>query len=124
MRVGVFVLAMLLLFSVLSFASHEPIPDMEHGESITSEAGVPSKVGGGGVLFKVKDAGNVFFSHIFHVETKGLRCTDCHDAIYITTKKTSASTMKEMQMGKSCGACHNGKKAFSVKADCGRCHSR
>ena len=32
--------------------------------------------------------------------------------------------MKEMQKGKSCGACHNGKTAFSVKGDCTKCHKK
>ncbi len=32
--------------------------------------------------------------------------------------------MKQMQQGKSCGACHNGKKAFSVKGDCVKCHKK
>jgi c(7)-type cytochrome triheme protein len=30
--------------------------------------------------------------------------------------------MKQMEKGKSCGACHDGKKAFSVKGECAKCH--
>jgi c(7)-type cytochrome triheme protein len=32
--------------------------------------------------------------------------------------------MKQMEKGKSCGACHDGKKAFSVKGDCAKCHTK
>ena len=109
----------------LSVAVHEPVPDMEHGESVTAETPlVPGKVGGGGISFKVKDAGDVFFSHDSHVEGARLKCTDCHDALYITTQKSVAATMKDMQKGKSCGACHDGKKAFDVKSNCGNCHKK
>ncbi len=35
-------------------------------------------------------------------------------------------TMKDMEAGKNCGACHNGTKAFSVKdpANCAKCHKK
>jgi c(7)-type cytochrome triheme protein len=32
--------------------------------------------------------------------------------------------MKEMQKDKSCGSCHNGKTAFSVKGNCATCHKK
>jgi len=32
--------------------------------------------------------------------------------------------MKAMESGKSCGACHDGKTAFSVKGDCAKCHKQ
>jgi c(7)-type cytochrome triheme protein len=32
--------------------------------------------------------------------------------------------MKQMQKGKSCGSCHNGKVAFSVKGECIKCHKK
>jgi c(7)-type cytochrome triheme protein len=30
--------------------------------------------------------------------------------------------MPDMESGKSCGACHDGQEAFSVKKDCDKCH--
>ena len=35
-------------------------------------------------------------------------------------------TMKDMEAGKGCGACHNGTKAFGVKdaASCAKCHKK
>ena len=30
--------------------------------------------------------------------------------------------MADMEKGKTCGACHNGNKAFTVAGNCGNCH--
>jgi len=76
-------------------------------------------VGGGDVTLKSK-GGNVVFSHEMHVSGAGQKCTSCHDKLYTNAKQHKKATMKEMQKGKSCGACHNGKTAFSVKADCAK----
>ena len=126
---GVFFLAMLLTFllAASSYAAHEKDPDTEHGESIATDAtfvGGPSRVGGGDVTFEVKKAGNVTFSHDSHVGGVGLKCTDCHDSIYVTKAKHKTASMAQMRKGKSCGVCHNGKKAFDVKADCNKCHKK
>jgi c(7)-type cytochrome triheme protein len=85
---------------------------------------VSAKVGGGDVTFEVKSAGNVAFSHEIHVVGGGIQCTNCHDALFITKEKHAAVTMAQMQKGKSCGACHNGKKAFDVKTNCNNCHKK
>ena len=82
-----------------------------------------AKVGGGDIIFRMKGAADAVFSHDGHV-TKGLKCTDCHYVLYATVEKHSKATMAEMQKGRSCGACHNGQKAFDVKANCDRCHKK
>ena len=83
-----------------------------------------SKVGGGDITFEIKGAGNVRFSHDSHVSNAGLKCTDCHVSLYMTKEKHRKVTMARMQTGQSCGVCHNGKKAFSVKEDCNTCHPK
>ena len=80
-------------------------------------------VGGGDITLKNK-GGDVIFSHNTHVESTSLACTDCHDKLYLSRGQHKATTMKQMQKGKSCGSCHNGKKAFSVKGDCAKCHKK
>jgi c(7)-type cytochrome triheme protein len=82
------------------------------------------KIGGGDITFEVKKAGNVVFSHDSHVSGAGLRCTDCHDSLFVTIEKHKPVKMAQMQKGESCGACHNGKKAFDVKANCSNCHKK
>lgn len=80
-------------------------------------------VGGGDITLKNK-GGDVMFSHEAHVNGMAQACTECHDKLYTSSKQHKTVTMKQMQKGKSCGACHNGKKAFSVKGDCAKCHKK
>jgi c(7)-type cytochrome triheme protein len=80
-------------------------------------------IGGGDVTLKSK-GDDVVFSHDVHVSGAGQKCTSCHDKLYTNAKKHKKVTMKEMQKGKSCGSCHNGKTAFSVKGDCAKCHKK
>lgn len=81
-------------------------------------------VGGGDVVFKAGKARDVVFSHGKHVEDLGLKCTECHDALYAARGKNKNVTMAQMREGKSCGACHNGEMAFDVKGNCSRCHKK
>jgi c(7)-type cytochrome triheme protein len=87
---------------------------------------VSAKTGGGDITFEVKKAGDVIFSHESHAGSIGLKCTDCHDSLYVTKEKDKSVTMAQMQKGASCGSCHNGKKAFDVKIkeNCDQCHKK
>jgi c(7)-type cytochrome triheme protein len=80
-------------------------------------------VGGGDVTLKNK-GGDVVFSHDSHVGAAGIDCRECHDRLYLSSSQHKAVTMKQMEKGASCGACHNGKKAFSVAANCATCHRK
>ena len=67
--------------------------------------------------------GAVSFSHYQHLEDLGNNCVFCHNRVFhIDPRKNPAVSMSEMQQGKSCGACHNGQKAFSVGENCAGCH--
>jgi len=71
-------------------------------------------------------AGKVVFDGKTHAD-KGAKCADCHQSGLFKMKKGSEKfTMKDMEAGKNCGACHNGTKAFGVKdaADCAKCHKK
>lgn len=70
------------------------------------------------ITFRVKETGPVQFSHELHL--KKMQCNACHTGLYATGRNQPVS-MAEMERGKSCGACHNGQKAFSV-AKCNACH--
>lgn len=89
---------------------------------LTAMAGYAA-VGGGDIVFGVKGAGNVTFSHDTHVGM-GKQCTDCHDSLYVTKEKHTKVSMAGMNKGQSCGACHNGKQAFTVKGNCASCHKK
>jgi c(7)-type cytochrome triheme protein len=79
-------------------------------------------VGGGEIVFIPTGAGNVVYSHETHVTKVGLKCTECHYKIFINRQSHKKATMADMQQGQSCGACHNGTRAFDVKGNCNKCH--
>ncbi|OGU08015.1 MAG: hypothetical protein A2075_12995 [Geobacteraceae bacterium GWC2_58_44] len=91
---------------------------------VLATAGAASAAVGGGDIAMKNKGGEVVFSHDTHVEGMSLDCTECHSKLYLSVKQHTAVSMKQMQKGKSCGACHNGKKAFSVKGDCAKCHKK
>jgi c(7)-type cytochrome triheme protein len=77
------------------------------------------------VEFDGKGAGKVVFDGKLHAE-KGAKCNACHPAVFKMKKGGDVMTMKDMDAGKSCGTCHDGKKAFSTsdKAACVKCHKK
>jgi c(7)-type cytochrome triheme protein len=78
------------------------------------------------VEFEAKGQGKVVFDGKIHAE-KGNKCADCHQSGLFKMKKgADVFTMKDMEAGKKCGACHNGTKAFGVKdaATCVKCHKK
>jgi c(7)-type cytochrome triheme protein len=71
-------------------------------------------------VYAVAHAGNVTFSHAFHTGMYG--CAECHPRLYRPGKGNSAVSMTAMEGAKSCGACHDGKSAFTVRENCAKCH--
>jgi c(7)-type cytochrome triheme protein len=74
------------------------------------------------ITYSTDNAGKVVFSHKSHLNKKkpksaGFDCRTCHD------KGTGqrGHGMAAMERGTSCGACHNGTRAFSVTR-CTACH--
>jgi c(7)-type cytochrome triheme protein len=78
------------------------------------------------VEFDGKGGGKVVFDGKMHAD-KGNKCADCHQSGLFKMKKgADVFTMKDMEAGKNCGACHNGTKAFGVKdaTSCAKCHKK
>lgn len=73
------------------------------------------------VIYKIRGLGEATFSHSVHISKTGGKCKSCHNGKVITGKE-KVVTMAEMEKGRTCGACHNGKGAFTVAANCDRCH--
>ncbi len=72
------------------------------------------------LLYKEKSTGDIVFSHKFHTTLYG--CAACHTTVFKTTRSQVKVSMQKMETGKSCGRCHDGKTAFSVKDKCESCH--
>ena len=75
------------------------------------------------VAYQTEGAGKVVFSHQAHLKKKtaksaNVSCKACHATPRDAKKK---HTMADMEQGKSCGKCHDGRKAFSV-SKCTACH--
>ena len=69
--------------------------------------------------------GKVVFDGKTHAD-KGLKCNDCHTKLFQMKKGTFKMTKEDHGNDKGCGACHNGTKAFDVKAkdSCAKCHKK
>ena len=67
-------------------------------------------------------SGKVVFDGKTHAAA-GFKCADCHSKPKLFGMKKTALKMEEMKAGKSCGACHDGKKAFAV-SECAKCHKK
>jgi len=70
--------------------------------------------------------GKVTFNHSSHVDDNAPGCTPCHPRLFKILKAGTAADGKKishdaMKQGRSCGACHNGKKSFGFD-DCTTCH--
>jgi c(7)-type cytochrome triheme protein len=72
------------------------------------------------VEFEGKGGGKVVFEGAKHSSAK---CAECHPGLFKMKKGANTMIMKDMEAGKSCGACHNGTKAFAVK-ECAKCHKK
>jgi c(7)-type cytochrome triheme protein len=57
--------------------------------------------------------GKVTFEHTKHL-ARGAKCADCHPKLFAMKKGGAKLAMESMGDGATCGACHNGKKAFGV----------
>jgi c(7)-type cytochrome triheme protein len=70
-----------------------------------------------------KNVESVVFSHKVHMG-RGYRCVDCHYKLVPSAVNRKPVTMREMDAGKFCGACHGYQMAFSTRdsANCERCH--
>lgn len=59
------------------------------------------------------------FNHESHSKMFG--CKECHPKTFVMKAGSAYITMKDINEGKFCGACHNGK-AASPASDCEKCH--
>ena len=66
--------------------------------------------------------GPVTFSHTTHVAIADNTCTGCHPAPFRMLKPAGRMTHDDMNAGRACGQCHDGKAATGVQDDCEHCH--
>lgn len=71
--------------------------------------------------------GQVTFLHETHVDPDRPECTTCHPRLFSILKQGESGkrvpiTHAEMEKGRQCGACHDGKQASAIQDDCTHCH--
>ncbi len=76
------------------------------------------------LVFVVKGTNPVVFSHRDHCLKHKLKCGDCHyrQKIFPQAAKPLHLTMQDINNGKGCGYCHNGKLSFGTYGNCAKCH--
>jgi len=69
--------------------------------------------------------GKVVFNGKNHADAK-VGCLDCHSKIFKMKKGSTTFTMSDINAGKFCGKCHNGKRAFASNDpdNCAICHQK
>lgn len=114
-----------VLAAVLSFTfARAEVPTPAAAPAAT--AAIPLKLPPDRVYAKsVGPDSAVTFSHATHVDYESNRCTGCHPKLYKILGPSPQSTHRAMDAGGSCGACHDGKHAFDVRAkeSCVSCHA-
>lgn len=75
------------------------------------------------IEFKNSPMGTVKFDGDVHKKAAA-SCKECHnDGMFPAMKQgTVKITMEQLNNGKLCGVCHNGKRAFAPQGNCQRCH--
>lgn len=69
----------------------------------------------------VKEIPPAIFPHLQH--RVRFRCYACHDQVFEMKKGAKSITMQEIDEGKFCGTCHNGRDAFAESfSTCSKCH--
>ena len=76
------------------------------------------------VTYRAADGspGPVVFSHTTHVAFAENRCLGCHPAPFTMLRPIGRITHEDMDAGRSCGVCHDGKMAHGTQEGCDSCH--
>jgi len=86
------------------------------------DRGYPQEENGGDIILS-KAVRGVYFGHKEHED---FSWDDCHEGIFALEAGAAEASgefiMKLMEEGETCGACHDGETAFSVKEHCTKCH--
>lgn len=87
-----------------------------------------SRLPAGIVLPRSADSpGQVTFLHETHVDGAKPECTTCHPRLFSILKQGGGAKRPplvhaEMEKGRQCGSCHDGKRASAIEDDCTHCH--
>jgi c(7)-type cytochrome triheme protein len=98
-----------LFLAVASWAASESSTDVRLPADVTYRAAETSP-------------GPVVFSHTMHVAFAENRCLGCHPEPFSILRPAGRITHEEMDSGRKCGVCHDGKAAHGTQEGCDSCH--
>jgi len=122
-----FAFVMVLSGVPVAWAKSKNVPKDTSAAVSKAPAGDPELTPSDDIVYEGRSEA-VVFSHKAHVDGFGLECDSCHSNLFevkaYSGQKKGDFTMRSLEEGKYCGACHDGTKAFSVSdfEQCDRCH--
>lgn len=83
-------------------------------------------VGGGDLMFAPPNSDPVYFSHEYHLKSRGIKCTACHSMAFARSPGEFKIQREKLTKRGFCGHCHDGLKAFDLEQvrNCARCHAK
>ena len=88
-------------------------------------ASLPKLPGELAIARSADSPGQVIFNHATHVDEAKPACTGCHPREFRILKANAGKTPirhADMEKGRQCGKCHDGKTSFGLTDDCTMCH--
>jgi c(7)-type cytochrome triheme protein len=88
-------------------------------------ASLPKLPGELAIARSADSPGQVIFNHATHVDDAKPACTGCHPREFRILKANAGKTPirhADMEKGRQCGKCHDGKTSFGIADDCTMCH--
>lgn len=88
-------------------------------------ASLPKLPGELAIARSAESPGQVTFNHGSHVDEAKPACTACHPREFRILKANAGKTPirhADMEKGRQCGKCHDGKTSFNMTDDCTMCH--
>lgn len=81
---------------------------------------------GGNITFTPENADPIFFSHDFHIKSRGVKCSACHFRTFASSGNTYKMKKDKLTKRDFCEHCHNGLKGFDAKSEknCVKCHKK
>ena len=114
-------LVLFIIVSVTQFVTAQNASDTSAPAATDQKKEPPEEI----TFTRTGNAAPSLFKHGSHGEANS--CDDCHAGekpLFPQKRSEEVYKMADMYAGKTCGACHDGKKAFEAKKSCAKCHNQ
>ena len=121
-RPVIWIMAVFLLAPAAAATSIQTLPESPSAPGEGVEVRLPADIIFGGATGPLPA---VIFRHTTHTAFAGGQCVACHPQPFKILHPARRTSHAEMNAGRSCGICHDGRRAFGTAAAdaCQRCHA-